>query len=1675
MYSSDVITTPKNLFMRWEYLVIKILIFGMIAIALDKPVGTLSGQIIMAEKNFNMYTYDVRKNRVYALVTGPREGPILERGVWINDDGSFQIENLPQGEYQLKVRAPGFATELVDSIFVEEGQVNRIPHKIAMHFIDPSVEIGSNVRVFTTAETPRFWIRAEGAKEAKVKVYRKDIFEVFKSKSFTDLGLDLGNDLSLYKYSRKSSENPFKGDTPIFETTRTLNQGESDSTYANFQLDKVKAGDYFAVAEVTDARGEKKSSDLTWFSVTDLGLIVKHAPEQSLVRAIDLITMKPVEGVTVQFVERVGNEILLKDAVGSKTGADGFATIKLPDKQAQKSSYDMVVLGKLGDLRAYGGSNYWRSDSDKYRVYFYTDRPVYRLGQTVSFKGIARRVEQNGFKNIGTNVAVSVRVEDPDNSELWKGTLHTTDHGTFNGAVEIPKEGKTGAYQIQATFPDGTTDYQSFEVEQYRKPEYQVDVVAMDARVVAGGKAKFRVKATYYFGAPVTNARIKYSVYSSEDWGLRYKLEPRPDYYSFFDGWGSEENYDYSYGGEYLSEGTAQTDETGEAIIEVETQPVKVDADTRFSYSAMERKYKVEAEVTDISRLAVVNSGYVSVTPGDYAVFVDPKDYVIKVGDSVPVAIRAIDYEGKPVANATLTVNMSRWPWDRVTYSLKPQQIVATADVITDKDGKANALFVVKDQWPTDTFYISAEGKDKANNKCFSWSSVWVANDSEPYYAQGDGADRALQVKMDKPVYKPGDTAKIMISAPTNGKEGLEAIVSIEGPCIYKYWTVPMNASAKLVEVPILKGYEPNVYFNIVLVGKKRQLYQDTKMLKVTPEEHFVAIKIETEKERYKPGETVHYTMTATNKNGTPAPNMELSLGVVDESIYAIRADSTPDIQKFFYTQRPHWVTTVVSFPEEYSGGPDKIEPKLRKDFRDTAIWLPVLKTDANGKASAALKLPDNLTTWRATVRGVDANCNVGSAVQKIIVTQDIIVRLALPRFYSQGDEGLITAVVHNYSQQTQNVKLDLSVSSQFKTNIPLAQTLTIAQDKAARFNWPVTITGAGEATVKIKAVGQTAGDALERKLPINPLGVPAFSVVSGVLNEENGSVDIPVSLPADAQPGTAKYKLSLSSSSLGPVIGNFSSLIDYPYGCTEQTMSRFVPSIVAMTLHKKLGRPLSNEDMKKFGEVYKLGMEKLTNYHHTDGGWGWWENDDSNPFLTAYVLEGFKLLNNCGYKVDKQLITTGRKWMQKAIVDEHKQITDPKHVESYYNDIAVYTDISRMMYSLSLWKDKWDPKVQSWLLSKHMQLAPEPLSYLILALHNSGDDATAKKLYARLLALANKGETTLDWEHNVDMCKRLKLSGVTDYTYRYDGVGTTALAMQAILAIEPDNRTVIEGIKQWLMTQRGKDGWSNTKSTSAVFLVLLEDELLAQAEGIDYTVNVVNPLSGSASPANFAFNKTTLYDKEKLIEVTPKSGPQHQIQTITVKKTGPGRLYYNGLLTYFRKLKANDSLAASGLPSGLQITRKFFRLETTATTADGTIRFKTVPITDGQIKAGETVLMKAYVNAPITLPYVMLDCPLPSGAEVVKSDMMDNLKNENGSGSGYEGDWGAPWWTHQDVLDDRIVFFGSHVSEGKREFHTLLRMEIPGTAQINPIVLEGMYSKGVRAFSPLDSVKVVE
>lgn len=1705
----------RNPFISWQFLFIQILLLAIVAVMLGKPTGTVSGRIAIEEPEFKLYSYNLKQQRVYVTVVGPHashlqehnnESPSLEtalsqsqpsqsgeeeRGVWVDNDGRFEISRLPVGEYSLKIRAPGFSTYHEDGIFVEDGKITPVKSPISLSLSNLSAEVACNSRVFTSTEKPVFWAHAQGATSMSVKIYRKDLLSLL-SVNKDQQGFELSGDLGIYKTGESDNRkiDVFKNLMPVKSWTRTLHSDLQDWAYESFKCDTtLPKGDYFVVAQTSNIRNEVNTS-LLWFSVTDLGLVVKQDVKRTVVRALDLRTLKPLPGVSVRVLDREdGSASTSKDDVsaGRKndaganpansavTGANGFAEIKMGTLDAQDSSTSMIVYGSLGQEHAYGGTYINHSIGEHHKTYFYTERPIYRLGQTVCFRGICRDIEDNGFKNPGL-INLKLKLEDPDNSTIWKGSVRTNKWGSFHGLLEIPAGGKTGVYQVCITYPDGSNAYERIEIDQYRKPEYQVDVTPVVARINAGSKGKARIKATYYFGAPVVNAKIKYSIFSQDDWSTRYRLKPRPDYYSYFDEWDTGDA-NFGSGGGFVSEGIAQTDASGEAEIEFETKPAGLQIEGVFENAYQDKKYKIEAEVTDMSRLSVMGTGFLSVTPGDFALAVEPRSYIAKVGEKIGANVQAIDYQGNPVANKAITAQLVRRLWDpskarKDEFEYKGIQELELASGVTNKDGVAHVEFSTKARYLTDTYYIVASAKDAGAHMIRASESVWVVSENNPSALSAQEAGKEpVSVKLDKAIYKPGETVRAMISAPVTGKEGVEAIVAVEADEIFSYKAVPLTGSATLVELPVENSYAPNVYLTVTLVTKKKQFFNTSQLIKVAPQSCFLTINIDPDKKKYHPGDMANFTLKAVNSDGTPAGNVELAMGVVDESIYSIRSEIAPDIRRFFYSIRYNVVTTLCSFPEEYSGGPSKMleMTHVRKDFRDTAAWFPSLVTNKDGVATARFKIPDNLTTWRATVRAVSLNAQVGWTFCKTVSTQDLIVRLALPRFFSQGDEGEISAVVHNYSDRMQNVNVNLAVSPEFKISKGLQQSVKLEPEKVSRLSWPVKAVTAGTGKVTVRATGQTAADAMEMKLPVRASGIPVVVSHSGWIAEDEKTVAWPVSYPADAAPGSVELSLHTASSSLSSVLGNFSSLIDYPYGCTEQTMSKLMPSVVAMKMNKKLGVPLEKADLDKFAIVYKQSMEKLNSYQHSDGGWGWWAEDESNLYLTSLVLEGYKLLEDAGYKPDPVRTKRGLAWLSPASERLRKQLADPSLLSTLWREGELMTDLAKSTYVQGLYGTKPSAGLVSWLGRKDVliRLNPESLSYYAMAFKSAGLMEPAKIMFQRLLYLANtsSGGTLMNWERSPQLYKKLSDSERWNYyfnSYRFTGVESTALALRACLSVEPEKIDRIESIKSYILMERGKDGWGNTKTTAEVFRAFMEDELcrLQNAGTCSFKVDITR---AGNSLKNLVFEKSSLSAPEQVttIDLKPEQGE------VILHKQGSGRLFWTCLIKYYKQAKPGQSFVVPSSPAGLKIHREFARLKAVYDSSKK-VSFKEEPLT-GDVKAGETLLMKIQLESPVAVPYTMLDVPLPSGAEVLKEDTREEIASRD------KTDLIRAWWNHRDVMDDHMAFFMSNYHSGKSEIRAMLRMELPGKLQMNPVSLSGMYTDNVHGYSEAGQIQVVD
>ena len=297
------------------------------------------------------------------------------------------------------------------------------------------------------------------------------------------------------------------------------------------------------------------------------------------------------------------------------------------------------------------------------------------------------------------------------------------------------------------------------------------------------------------------------------------------------------------------------------------------------------------------------------------------------------------------------------------------------------------------------------------------------------------------------------------------------------------------------------------------------------------------------------------------------------------------------------------------------------MQPKIRKAFPDTAFWAADLVTDAAGHAQAKVDFPDSLTTWRATARGVTPDTKVGAATLKTIVRKNLILRLAVPRFFVQGDEVVISALVHNYLANAKTARVSLDVKGLDMLD-GATKDVEVPSRGEAKVDWRVRAQQVRSATLTGKALTDEESDALELDLPVNVPGVKLSRGARRTLSRParrrpSTSPSRPRSRPARARSPSSCRRPSPARCS-----ARSTYLTSFPYGCVEQTMSSFLPEYRGHAAVRDLGLK-TNLDQAASQEKIHAGLDRLYNFQHEDGGWGWWETDESHPFMTAYVVAG--------------------------------------------------------------------------------------------------------------------------------------------------------------------------------------------------------------------------------------------------------------------------------------------------------------------------------------------------------------------------------------------------------------------------------------------------------------------
>jgi len=1364
--------------------------------------------------------------------------------------------------------------------------------------------------------------------------------------------------------------------------------------------------------------------------VTELGLVTKSAAGQMLAFVADRRSGAPVAKTNILLWSDK------KELAQMTSGTDGLAEATLPQEKYE----DVRVLATHGDdVAVVSPSSYNLSSNpeEDWTGYVYTDRPVYRPGHTVQFKVILRTRSGERY-TVPAGQSVQIVIEDPTSKQLLQANFPVSSFGTVHGELKLSGTAALGYYSISVS-TGGQRHYNmsgGFHVEEYKKPEYEVKVTPAQTRVLQGDSIAATIEAKYYFGEPVAGAAVKWVVHTAAYWSPYIERDEDDTADNSGNGEGDDsergENSDRYFAGEQILEESGKLGADGKLEIRVPTQLNGQHRDVR---------YRIEARVTDAGNREISGMNAVIATYGTFQVGISADSYVYQKDETINATVVAKDYDGHPVQTSA-HAELVRWRWYGYgNYHRSQEDVIESQDVRTQADGTARVAFQAKE---AGGFHlrVTAETPEKREVNQASW--IWVSGAGENWW--GGGQERQIRIVADKKSYKVGDKARVLVMT---GVSEAYLLVTTEGRTVQSKRVVHATAPTVTVEIPIQSSNQPNVFVSAVFLHDDK-LYQASKSLKVPAVQQKLQIEIQPSKKQFQPGDKATYTLIARDASGKPVQG-ELSFGIVDEALYAIRPETTPDIHEYFYGAVYDRVGTESSLNFYFSGHAGKremfltknngfgngralaqlkpsdamVEPKVRKVFPDTALWLAEVRTDARGRAVAELTFPDSLTTWRATVRGITADTRVGSTIDRVIVRKNLMVRLTVPRFFRQGDEVTVSAIVHNYLTTTKNVRMSLDLKG-LEVMEGSVRELNVPSRGEAKLDWRVKAKSTSEAVLLAKALTNEESDAMELTLPIIPFGVKLHDAKSGSLSGPEQQEDSFVILPGNPEQAAPTLDITLSSSIAGGIFGGLDYLTHYPYGCTEQTMSSFLPNIIVAKAMKDL-HLTATVNTPELEKKIQAGIERLKGFQHEDGGWGWWKEDQSVVFMTAYVVSGFGQAHSAGYDLEAESLSHAEDWLRKALDSNPNMRPD---LRAYVVYALALNSASKPEYVQKAWEARDSMSTQG-------------LSMLGLALHATGD-ARAKEIAGKVEAMATVSDLEAHWTATYDYFMEFESES---------GAEATAHAVRLLSLTKPES-PLLPKAAFWLVNHRnGGYYWDGTKQTAMVIFGLTEYVKASHELEANFKAEVyVNGKQVLARPFTAADGFNPVQPEVHLNAAQLLPGRNE----IRIHKAGFGRLYWSASGTYYSTEK---HLVQNG-KYALNITRDYYRM--VADSSGGKITYNLQPLS-GELHTGDVLAVRVTVGGN-EWRYLLVEDPIPAGAEFIERDDLYEFRQKPA--------WWEYWWTRREFHDDRAAFFQTYFTRN-HEYVYLLKIVNPGKFQVSPAIAQPMYQPSLLATSDAATIEV--
>lgn len=1413
---------------------------------------------------------------------------------------------------------------------------------------------------------------------------------------------------------------------------------------------------------------------------TRLGVTAKFSPHQNLVFVTDLATGSPQPGVTIR-VRDQANEVRWEGVTDAQGQAltPGWSQLGLTADNPWERPFQFVTASQGSDV-AFTSSLYedglepyrfdvdyaWWSEAETVAGSVFSDRGLYRTGETVHLKGILRRRTDADWEAVRDSVRVLL--VSPRDEIVHDLPVSPSALGTLDTDWSIPATAAQGAYTVRlVAFADtAATERESWEqgdlargtfrVDAFRRATFAVSARSQRSAYVAGDFFEGSVEGRYLFGADMRDQPVRYQLTTTP----RSYQPPGYDGYRFgsFSGGGAAYQTllqaDTRLGGDGRAEGRVALPNTTLGI------PLQL---------------RWAGTVTNPARQEETGQTTALLHPALHYIGLKPQTTFLDLdrSQSLTVDLVTVDPAGAPVGDLAVTVELIRQQWNSVREvgtdgrlrwrSERIEEAMGQQTLVTEA-GRLHRLTLPVEAGGS--YQIRATSSDVRGNVVRTEAYVYAAGSGYTAWERRD--DDRIDLVADKASYAPGETARILIASPY---DTTTALITLEREGILESWTETLKGTTPQVEIPLTEAHLPNVFVSVVLIQGRRAppdgVYDGGapafKMglltLPVDPGTRRLDVSLTPDASTYGPGDEVTVALQLRDATGAGVAG-EVALSVADAGVLNRIGYALPDPFDAFYGPRPLRVTTSEtrahlvrqrSFGQKEEdlggGGSDDAQANLRTDFRPSAYWNPAIRTDAQGRAEVTFRLPESLTTFRMMAAAVSARA-FGQAQTDVTVTQDLVLQPALPRIARRGDEFEAGVLVTNTTDRAGSVTVTASADVLQRVG-PAESTLPLpaGATREVRFDWQAP--EAGSAALRFSAVLDDGldrpTDALEVELEVQP---PTLRQTAATFASTGTSAQEMLQRPANAVPGLGRLVVRAAPTALTGLDGAATYLFGYPYGCLEQRTSRIRPLIIADDLIEafELDLAASGLGTADRAPLIEDWLDRLDR-HWTGQGFALWPGSNNvDAYTTAYVLLALAEAQEAGFEVPLRYTTEGLR-----VVEERARARLDR--PSYYST-SVWNDTrALMLYALSL---------HGRVLTDEIQTLTDAALVPGAALGTTGESYLLQLLVATdeplLVALRDRLAERLRGRLQVEATQAY-LASPEDPAYGWifeSDVRTTAHGLRALLAHQADEafQPLAERMVRYLMQQRTQGHWASTQENIAVLEALQAYyEAYEQAEPAlraDLTLGTESVLT-----ATFSGRQLQVTSAERpLAELAPGPVP------LDIQVEGTGRLYYSVLLDSYVEgpVQAADD--------GFRVQRSLEVLD------DQGQPLRTLPPGDAyQVEAGSLLRITLTLSTGTNRHHVVLDDALPAGLEALNQAFITT------DAALADAADGGTWWgsfNHHELRDDRVVLFADYLLGGEHTYRYLARATTPGTFVYPPAQSFQMYRPEVSGRTASSTFTVV-